>query len=265
MAARLRYLYRAYRYRYWVDRAELRFLCARLKPGQVAVDVGCHKGAYTYWMQRCVGPRGSVYAFEPQPQQANYLRRVFDATRYHNVTLLPLALSDSVGRRSLYMPTGSTHDATLEQGVGGNVSQTQFSASSPMLRTPRSTFTVEVTTLDEFFAHQSRGPHFVKIDVEGHELMVIEGARQTLSRYHPTMIVECEARHRPDGDVRPVFELLESLGYVGSFFWNGRRLAIADFDSAVHQRLDPVSHRPAGRYANNFVFESCQAGICGDS
>jgi hypothetical protein len=67
MSGRLRYLYRAYRYRYRVDPAEMRFMCERLQPGDIAVDVGCFKAAYTYWMRRCVGATGSVAAFEPQP------------------------------------------------------------------------------------------------------------------------------------------------------------------------------------------------------
>ena len=66
MSTKFRYLYRAYRYRYRVDRAELRFVRESLEPGQVAVDIGCHKGAYTYWMRRQVGPNGMVFAFEPQ-------------------------------------------------------------------------------------------------------------------------------------------------------------------------------------------------------
>ena len=75
-----------------------------------------------------------------------------------------------------------------------------------------------VTTLDDFFAGRSLQPNFLKIDVEGHELAVLQGARQTLKKHRPTILVECEARHRPDGDVRPVFEFLQSLGYGGSFF-----------------------------------------------
>ena len=55
MDTTLRYLYRALRYRLWVDPAELRFIREKLRPGQVAVDVGCHKGAYTYWLRRWVG------------------------------------------------------------------------------------------------------------------------------------------------------------------------------------------------------------------
>jgi FkbM family methyltransferase len=248
MTTKLRYLYRAYRYRYRVDPAEVRFLCSRLQRDQVAVDIGCHKGAYTYWMRRRVGARGSVFAFEPQPRQIAYLREVFSAMCYDNVSIVPMAVSDTSGSLPLYVPCGSSHGASLEAR-----SEHETDPRSSLLA-PRSLY-VDATTLDAFFADRPHGPDFVKIDVEGHELAVLRGALQTLTSHRPTILVECEARHRPDGDVRPVFELLESLGFEGSFFSNGRRRPLAEFNPAVHQRIDPVENGLPRGYANNFAFE----------
>jgi FkbM family methyltransferase len=256
MKTKLRYLYRAYRYRYRVDTSELRFLRASLRPGQIAVDIGCHKGAYTYWMRRRVGAGGKVIAFEPQPRQVAYLRTAFSSLPFENVVLVPVALSDKVGRARLHVPTGAgmTHAASLEQ-VGA---ASRAAPNPPRLggSTPaRSTLhDVEVTTLDTFFANEPRGPAFLKIDVEGHELSVLRGGRDTLKRHLPTLLVECEARHRPDGDVRPVFEFLGLLGYRGSFFQNGHRRPLCEFEPAIHQRLDPASVHPPRGYVNNFAF-----------
>jgi hypothetical protein len=114
---------------------------------------------------------------------------------------------------------------------------------------------VSVTTLDAYFADQPRGPDFLKIDVEGHESAVLAGAWRTLELHRPAILIECEARHRADGDVRPVFEMLQSFGYQGSFFQNGRRRPLAEFDPAVHQRIDSPSARLPREYVNNFAFE----------
>lgn len=249
MTTRLRYLYRAYRYRYRVDRAELQFVCEQLQAGQVAVDIGCHKGAYTYWMRRQVGPSGSVFAFEPQPRQVAYLREAFSAMRYDNVAIVPVAVSDAEGDMTLHL-AGSTHAATLEtrsreQGAGSGA------------KTERSVV-VPVTTLDAFFASRSQQPHFVKIDVEGHELNVLRGARRVLETHRPTLLVECEARHRTDGDVRPVLDFLAALGYLGSFFCGGERRPISEFNPAVHQRVDPQSKELPRDYVNNFAFEAAR-------
>lgn len=250
MSTRLRYLYRAYRYRLRENSAELRFVCQSLSAGQVACDIGCHKGAYTYWMRRRVGPSGAVYAFEPQPNQVAYLREAFSAMRYDNVEIVPMAVSDRCGEMPLYVHDDGarTHEASLEATCG------QPKASATGSR--RHSFSVTTTTLDEFFKGRSQGPSFLKIDVEGHELAVLEGARQTLIAHRPAILIECEARHRPDQDVLPVFEMLESLRYSGSFILNRKRHPLAEFDPIEHQRLDPANPDvlPPG-YVNNFAFE----------
>ncbi len=239
MSHRLRYLYRVYRYRYRVDPAEIRFMCERLRPGGTAVDVGCFKGAYTYWMRRCVGAAGEVVAFEPQPKQVAYLRGVVAAMKWQNVTIEAQGVSAAPGELQLFTPA-SGHEATF--------------VARKAEEQPCETTVVPVTTLDVFFANRSAKPDFVKIDVEGHELEVLQGTRETFSANRPTLLVECETRHRPDGDVRPVFELLASLGYEGSFFLGNQRRPLAEFDPLQHQRIEPGGKLPPG-FANNFVFE----------
>jgi hypothetical protein len=151
----------------------------------------------------------------------------------------------------LYVPY-STHGATLEKSREERGARREDTASGRLA--PR-TVLVDATTLDAFFAGRPAGPDFIKIDVEGHELAVLRGGRQTLATHKPTLLVECEARHRPDGDVRPVFDFLASLGYEGSFFWQGRRRPLDEFDVAVHQRVEPTDKRLPQGYANNFAFE----------
>ncbi|MGD9635072.1 MAG: FkbM family methyltransferase [Pirellulales bacterium] len=239
MSGRLRYLYRAYRYRFRVDPAEMRFMRDRLRPGDLAVDVGCFKGAYTYWMQRWVGAAGRVVAFEPQPEQVAYIRRAIAQMKWHNVSVEGQGVSNVAGQLELLRPP-SGHEATF--------------VLRKATEQPCERILVPVTTLDAKFAAASAGPAFIKIDVEGHELEVLEGARETVSAHRPTLLIECETRHRPDGDVRPVFNFLASLGYEGSFFHGRNRRPLAEFDAAVYQRIEPDGTLPVG-YSNNFAFE----------
>ena len=91
---RLRLLYRAYRYRWKNDPAEIAFVRAHVRPGSIALDVGAHKGGYTYWLAHGVGPNGHVYAFEPQPRLAAALRASLDPSR---VTVENAGVSDREG------------------------------------------------------------------------------------------------------------------------------------------------------------------------
>jgi FkbM family methyltransferase len=79
-----------------------------LTAGAVAVDVGAHKGAYTWWMRRAVGETGRVYAFEPQPGLADELRALTSGSRYGNVVVENLGLSSAAGRLMLHVPGGGT-------------------------------------------------------------------------------------------------------------------------------------------------------------
>jgi len=204
MSVKLRFLYRALRYRLHVDPAEIHFVCSQLQPGQIAADIGCHKGAYSYWMRRRVGEQGRVYAFEPQPQQVAYLRRAFAAMRYQNVEIVPMAVSNTCGQLLLHYPDGAdhTHAASLEAHYAHDGA---MSADAPVSTACPTSIEVQGTTLDTFFAEREP-PDFLKIDVEGHEMAVLDGACDMLARNRPTLLVECEARHRSDGSVLAVFD-----------------------------------------------------------
>lgn len=208
-----------------------------LRPGDVAVDVGAYKGAYTYWMRRAVGDGGSVLAFEPQPAAAAMLRRYVSAFGWTNVTVSECALSSSSGTRPLISPAlGPSPAASL---VGASLQPGAEQRS------------VEVDALDRYFAeHPPRSSaRLLKVDVEGHELEVFLGARETLEKQRPLLLFECEARHlRPGGTMEDVFSHLERQGYRGAFFLAGRLTEVARFDPRVHQ-IEGV--RP---YVNNFLF-----------
>lgn len=209
----LRLAYRAWRYRLRHDHREISFLLRSIEPGDLVVDVGAHKGAYTYWMARRVRPGGRVYAFEPQRVLAESLRHVAamlgpDGT----VVVENLAVSSRSGDAVLCVPGGNTSPgATIEKrdAAWGN------------------TASVKTVTLDDYFAglHSSERVAFIKCDVEGHELEVFCGARRILTEHRPILLFECEDRHRADHSVGSVFEYLRSLRYDGYGFGPGGKLS----------------------------------------
>ena len=231
---KLKWLYRALRYRYRLEPQEIRLLQRHLAAGDTAVDVGAHKGAYTWWMRRAVGESGAVYAFEPQPALADRLRALVAAGGYGNIVVENLGLSSTSGRMMLHVPAGgSSPGASLESsGEGGG------------------SFPVNVTTLDEYFdADEARRIRLLKCDAEGHELEVFRGAQRLLAEAGPCLLFECERRHRRSGSVEEVFAFLQDFGYRGWFVERGGCRELDQFDPEVHQTRIGVPG-----YVNNFLF-----------
>ena len=86
---------RAWRYRLRAERPEIRFLLNQLQLGQTVIDIGAHKGAYTYWMSQRVGSSGQVIAFEPQPELNQNLSKLTGLFPYNNIQIESFALSST--------------------------------------------------------------------------------------------------------------------------------------------------------------------------
>jgi FkbM family methyltransferase len=163
------------------------YLLEHLRPGDVFADIGANVGYISFLAARCVGTRGAVWSFEPNPSLASMIiesvrRNEFEG-RVHPVAVA-LAEADEPGR-AFYVsdePTNSglsslTPDAD-HKAMG------RFDMCNP-IRVP-------VTTLDMFAADQ-RIDRFdaVKIDVEGAEHLVIAGMRGLLAYSRPRFVI-CE-------------------------------------------------------------------------
>jgi FkbM family methyltransferase len=164
------------------DVPELRFLWRFCRPGMVVFDVGAHHGLYSLIAASRLGRTGLVVAFEPNPADA---RR----TRWHarlNRLIEPmspvrvegLALADQPGRTSFHIP----------------VSGVRTTAALQKPNDPRSRFkviSVAVDTLDCFLqARRIARLDLLKLDIEGAEMLFLNGARQSLASLEPVLIVE---------------------------------------------------------------------------
>ena len=138
-----------------------------LKKDNIAVDVGANAGIVSTLMSACVGPKGSVYAFEPHPTIFDLLKRNVAQNGYADRTSCKnCAVSDQVG--SIFLSVPEDHEANIgtahvssSGGAGGKSCQ--------------------ATTLDEQFAENSTVINLLKIDTEGHEPEVLRGANKILS------------------------------------------------------------------------------------
>ena len=206
----IRFLLRAWRYRLKVEAEEIRHIRRSVSSGDTVIDVGAHKGAFTYWLSRAVGPQGRVLAFEPQPEVADYLRRAIRYFRLDNVEILETALSNQNGTATLFRATNAV-------SPGASLEVDPATAGDSMAVTLR--------TLDEILCEKNiQSVRLIKCDAEGHELKVFQGAQKSLEQFRPILIFECETRHHWGRSIQVVFDFLYRYGYRGSFFSEGEVL-----------------------------------------
>ena len=187
------------------EEAERAFVRSYLIPGDIFVDVGANWGLFTLTGARHVGPQGKVYALEPCAK--SYARLVDNVRRnqLQNVECAQIALSDKDEAR-LLITSLDGYDAwnSLAQPTAGR----QF-RSEP----------IQCVTWDVFAAQHGLTGRvaLMKIDVEGWEFYMLQGAQATLCRTDaPDLLVEfTEVNANAAGVTGPlVYELLLAFGYT---------------------------------------------------
>ena len=200
--------------------------------GDTAIDLGAHKGAYTYWLARAVGREGRVVAVEAQEALAKRLEAVM--ARRPQVRVKWAAISDSTGTGQLSLrPDGSSHGASIAGFPDGRVGAT---VPTPTITLADLVAEMGLTRLD-----------FIKCDVEGHERTVFRAGAEVIERLRPTILVECEDRHAEGGGgVAELAAIFEPMRYRIRFFSAGKLTPLAEFDADRHQVYGE------GEYCNNF-------------
>ena len=168
---------------------EMRFLFEKtVTEGSIVFDIGANVGVYTLLASVLVGSEGQVLAFEPAPANTSYLKRHLRLNRMTNVTVIERAVTDSNGVTSF--------DNGLNSSMG--------------FISPQGQVQVKTVSLDELISKgEIPTPDFMKIDVEGAEMLVLSGAMSMLGSALPTIFLATHGR-----DIhQQCCQFLASLGY----------------------------------------------------
>lgn len=148
-----------------------------LGPGDVLFDIGSNVGYYTILGSRLVGPRGSVVALEPVVRNLAHLFHHVRLNRADNVTAIPAACSKELSL------------ATFSSGENYATGRLAAPSTGSSPRAPGALSVVPTVTVDHIVKVFGRVPNLMKIDVEGAELSVLEGAHGTLSSAKPRILL----------------------------------------------------------------------------
>lgn len=171
----------------WAE-PELRGLGAVIRQGDHVFDVGAAHGMYTLPFASLVGPTGRVHAFEPHPRQQGQLRFLRRMLGLRQVDINAAAVGATQGERSMTLPY------RFGFPIYGHAHIADGALIDPAIATR--TWTTPVTTIDAVCEREGNiDVSFIKVDVEGFEPKVIEGAAATIERCRPSLLLEIEDRH----------------------------------------------------------------------
>lgn len=150
------------------------FFKKNIKYGQTVIDLGANIGYFTLLFSGLVGSTGHVYAFEPEPENANLLRKNLELNSIKNVTVIQKAVDSKVTTRLLHInkKNRGNHQIFYEGEY-------------------RETIEVQSTTLDDYFSNQDLKIDWIKMDIEGAEVEALQGMKNLI--YHnPKLILVTE-------------------------------------------------------------------------
>jgi FkbM family methyltransferase len=232
----LQVLYEAHKIWRWGER-EIRALTALCDSARTSIDIGANRGEFIWFLAR---HSRDVIAIDANPACIPELqRRHRSRAKIENVgisnlsTMLELHIPGNDPRHGR-----ATFSSDLGKAVAGK------------------TTLVPVKPLTEVLGPVPASQiGFIKIDVEGHEMEVLEGAYPVIANGTPNLIIEIEEHHRA-GSTSHIFAKMKALGYHGWFAWRDQLCDIATFDNTRHQDYSWPDSKTTRHYnfCNNFIF-----------
>lgn len=172
-----------------------------LKPGMTVLDIGANIGYYALMEMKIIGPTGTLLAVEPSPSNAKLLKRNLELNGHHGIEVRNAAVSDSSGYRTFFMSEMSNLNTFHDNGTG---------------KLHLSGQTVEVETLTVPQVAAGRKLDLIRMDVEGHEVEVINGLLPAIEagEQAPMIIFETHlSRYGADHDLEAPLRRLFAQGY----------------------------------------------------
>lgn len=200
--------------------AEDRFLGDLRLQGQTVYDIGAYEGVMALFFARAVGPRGRVIAFEPNPINRARLESNVALNKFDNVTVFQVAIGSRQEKAQLAIRQNNYATGSIDPSI-----------KMQILEERGSLIEVEVDTLDHRFQiARLPPPNFVKIDVEGYELNVLNGMTDTIAKARPDIFIELHGVgvQKKRENARKVVNFLSAAAYSIYHVESAREVGISE-------------------------------------
>jgi FkbM family methyltransferase len=168
-----------------------------VKLGDVCLDVGANIGHHSIFLAKLVGKKGKVIAFEPIPKLSSQINESKKENKLENLKIINSALGEKNYDTVIYINKhvmGSS--SILEKRYGQEVEKVD----------------IKVEKLDDIFTSLKINKiDFMKIDVEGYEYFVLEGAKETITKYKPKIVIEYSPEYYRQNKMTHVDDIINFL------------------------------------------------------
>jgi len=200
-----------------------RFLINQLDESDTFLDIGAHYGYFSLLASKLVGERGKVHCFEAAPSTFKVLSKNIALAR--NITAVNQAASNKKEQLTFYEfpPIYSEYNS---------MDIAQYKGQDWFAQHPPKTVNIPAISLDDYFQASSLQPKIIKIDVEGAERIVLEGAQQYLKNNSPIIAMEYIASEDINSTHQQASQFLKHLGYQSyAINTKGELISIKDVEN----------------------------------
>ncbi|MCE5228152.1 FkbM family methyltransferase [bacterium] len=200
---------------------------AVLKPGDVAIDVGAHIGSHTFPMAEAVGPNGKVYAFEPLPSCRKHIVKTL-SKQFADYRKCVKVFDCAIGAED----TSSEFVIAVDAPAYSGLQTRTYDVPTTLRRIPIKVRTLDSIFIKPLFFGRLRRLDYIKVDAEGGEYHIFQGAQETLDRFRPLVSFEFGANS--------IAEYKITTADMGTF-WFDRNYTIYDINGKPMQSVDMFS------------------------
>jgi FkbM family methyltransferase len=174
--------------------------------GQTVYDIGGDQGIYTLFFARKVGEQGRVITFEPNPISYEQILANVELNEFHHVEVRNIGLGEQKSKLSFVFPGFDPGRGSADEKIKAQILREKGTRVTE----------IEINALDdEITEAKLPKPGFAKIDVEGLEMSVLLGMKQTLLNHHPLLLIEIHGAdvESKTQNIRQVVSYLLECGY----------------------------------------------------